>query len=82
MAKVIIGFLAIVLGGIMVWKAEWLYQNFGANAWAEKTLGTEVGSRLFYKLIGLVIILVGILTMTGLIQGIILSIFSKIFMIK
>lgn len=69
--------LFIVLAGIwVVWKSEWIYRNFGGSAWAEKYLGTEGGSRLFYKLIGLAIIFLGFCVMTGLWYDLLSAIFG------
>ncbi|KKQ27960.1 MAG: hypothetical protein US42_C0003G0017 [Candidatus Magasanikbacteria bacterium GW2011_GWC2_37_14] len=76
----IVGILAIVVGCFMVIKTEWFLENFGSNAWAEEHLGSDGGSRLMYKLIGLAIIIIAMLGMTGLLGGIIMSIFSNLFM--
>jgi len=72
----------MAIGFVIVWKSEWILQNFGTVAWAEAKLGTEGGTRIFYKLIGLAVIFLAILYMTGLIEGIILGIFSRLFMIN
>jgi len=64
----------------MAWKSEWILNNFGRVAWAEKHLGMEGGTRLFYKLLGIVIILGGLSVMTGLwndILGGIVKLFIK-----
>ena len=50
---------------MMVIKTEWLVQNFGRIAWFEEKLGTEGGSRLGYKLVGLLFIFIGIIVLTG-----------------
>lgn len=75
----IIGLVASLAGLAIVLKTEWIIENFGTNAWAEDKLGTSGGSRLFYKLIGLIIILVGFLMMTGLFQGFLIGTVGKIF---
>lgn len=82
MLRVLLGFIGISIGILIVWKSEWILQNFGTVAWAEAKLGTEGGTRLFYKLIGLVVILISILYMTRLIDNIILAFFSRLFMIN
>jgi len=69
-------------GFMVTWQSEWILQNFGANAWADRTFGSDGGSRLLYKLIGIVVILVGVLYLTGLWQGIALSIAKSVFNIK
>ena len=74
--RVLIGIIATIAGGIIVWKSNWIVNNFGRVPWAEKWLGTEGGSRLFWKLIGLLIIFVGWLYMIGATERIILWIFA------
>ncbi|MEI7452220.1 MAG: hypothetical protein WCK37_03365 [Candidatus Falkowbacteria bacterium] len=62
---VIYGLLLIGLGFLVVLKSEWLLINFGRIAWFEKQFGAEGGSRLGYKLLGLLVIFFGLLEMTG-----------------
>ena len=58
--------LLIVAGGVfLIAKTEWFVSNFGRMAWFEDKLGSEGGSRLGYKLIGVIAIIVGIIVMTG-----------------
>jgi len=78
MGRIILGFILVIIGALIVIKAEWFFQNFGRVPWAESHLGAEGGSRLFYKLIGLVIIIIGFLVITNLIGNLILFIFSPI----
>ena len=65
MGQIILGIVIIVAGFGMVAKTEWLINNFGRMAWFEDKLGTEGGTRLGYKLIGLLAIFIGIIVMTG-----------------
>lgn len=65
MGQIILGIIIIVAGFGMVAKTEWLINNFGRMAWFEDKLGTEGGTRLGYKLIGLLAIFIGIIVMTG-----------------
>jgi len=65
----IFGLILIVVGTLIVMKTEWLMQNFGRVNWFEKNLGAEGGSRLGYKLLGLLAIFVGLLFLTGLMGG-------------
>ena len=69
----------MALGVVMVIKTEWFVQNLGSMSWAEEHLGSSGGSRLAYKLIGLVLIVVAMLGMTGLLGNIILGIFGSLF---
>ena len=64
--KFIFGLILIAIGFTLVWKTEAWFGFFGRIAFAEKWLGTEGGSRLFYKLIGILAILIGMLLVTGL----------------
>ena len=63
--QIILGIIIIAVGTGMVIKTEWLINNFGRMAWFENKLGSSGGSRLGYKLIGLLIIFIGIVIMTG-----------------
>ena len=62
----ILGLIIAAVGFLIVWKSEWLMMNFGRIGWADQHLGTEGGSRLAYKIIGTVIIIVGFLWATNL----------------
>ena len=80
--KYLLGILGIALGTILVIKSEWFLQNFGASTWAEEHLGTSGGSRLMYKLIGLVFIFISIMAVTGMLGGFVLAIVGPLFGIK
>jgi hypothetical protein len=67
--NVIFGLLIIAAGTMIVIKSEQIFQNFGRIAFFEKYLGTDGGSRLGYKLAGLVVIFAGLLVMTGMGSG-------------
>ena len=71
--------LAIGLGMILIIKTEWFLQNFGAIAWAEQHLGTDGGSRLAYKLMGIILIIGALMVATGVLQAIMLNIFAPMF---
>ncbi len=62
---IILGLLIAAAGAILVVKTEWFLQNFGRIAWFEDKLGTEGGSRLGYKLVGIIAIFIGIVLMSG-----------------
>lgn len=66
MSRIVWGLIGIAVGCSFVIKTEW-YLNFaGRVAWAEQHLGFEGGTRLFYKLLGIVIIFVAFTYLTGL----------------
>lgn len=67
------------VGFLLVWKTEWLVQNFGHIDWAEQHLGSDGGTRLFWKLIGILIILIGFGTLTGIFQDILVISLSPLF---
>lgn len=77
--KYIVALLAIAVGAILVIKTEWFIQNFGTSSWAEEHMGTSGGTRLFYKLVGIAIILIAFLGVSGLLGDIILSTFGSLF---
>ena len=75
----VIGILIALLGAVLVIKSEWFYQNLGSIGWAEQNLGTSGGSRLLYKLIGLIFIFVGFILMTGMWESFLMGTIGKIF---
>ena len=65
MGHILLGIIIGTAGVFMVIKTEWLLNNFGRMAWFEDKLGTEGGSRLGYKLVGLIATVIGIIVLTG-----------------
>ena len=65
--------IAIVFGFLIIWKSEWILEQFGRVDWAEMNLSG--GTRFFWKLVGLSIIFLAFLTMSGIIEGILTAIF-------
>jgi len=61
-----IGLLGTVAGFMLVWKTTPILSFTGRIDFAEKYLGTEGGSRLFIKLVGVVIIFISWLYMFNL----------------
>ncbi len=80
--KYIIGILVIVVGCLLVIKAEWFVQNFGTSSWAEEHLGTSGGTRLMYKLIGIIGIVLAMMGMTGMLGEVIIGTFGRLFGLK
>lgn len=73
--RYIFGTIVIVIGFLIIWKSEWLLQNFGRIDWAEEKLGSDGGTRLFYKLVGLAIIFISFLYMGGFVEALLLRVF-------
>lgn len=71
----IFGFIAVALGFLVVWKSEWIYQNFGTVDWAE--LHLSGGTRLFWKLMGIALIVLSFLVMGGVVQSFLLAVFVR-----
>ncbi len=74
--KYFLGIIIVGIGFLIVWKSDWIMENFGRIPWAEAKLGTEGGTRLLYKLIGIAIIIGSFLYMSGALQGIMRAIFG------
>lgn len=62
------GLALIAVGLSLVIKTQWYYNMFGSIQWADEHLGFEGGSRLFYKLLGVLVCFFGILTMLGMFE--------------
>ncbi len=77
--RIITGIIIVVIGYFLTRRANWLLDNFGRIAWFEQHLGTEGGTRLFYKLLGITTIVIGFMYATGMLQDLIRKIFSPMF---
>jgi hypothetical protein len=77
--KYILGIGGMVLGFLLVWKATWFLYNVGSVPFAEKYLGTFGGSHTFYKLLGILIILICFIWVSGSLDDIIMWFFGPIF---
>jgi hypothetical protein len=77
--KYLIALIAIAAGCFLVIKTEWLIASFGTSSWAEQHMGTSGGTRLLYKLIGIIIIVLAFMGVTGMLGDILLSFFGPLF---
>jgi len=77
--KIFLGLLGIGIGIVITLKYEWLLYNVGRLPSIEKYLGSFGGSRLFYQLLGVLIILFSALYMTGMLSRLIEGIFLRLF---
>jgi hypothetical protein len=76
--NIIIGFIIFVVGALLVIKSEAMLNAFGRIEFFEHYLGSEGGSRLGYKLVGILAVFIGILFMTNMIGGFLEWILSPI----
>ncbi|MBU4360527.1 MAG: hypothetical protein ABH896_01525 [Candidatus Jacksonbacteria bacterium] len=70
--------IIIIIGVLITIKSEWMLRTFGRVGWFENKLGLYGGSRTFYKFLGIIIVFLTVMWITGLLQEIILSIFSPV----
>lgn len=74
--RVIGGLFIIGIGVVFVMKTEWFMQNVGRIQWAEEKLGD---SRLFYKLLGILIVFIGLMLATNMLGGFLIGTVGKLF---
>ena len=67
--NILLGFIIMAIGALITVKSEAMLNMFGRIGYFERHLGAEGGSRLGYKLAGLIAIFVGMMVMTDLIGG-------------
>lgn len=67
--NILVGIIILGIGAFMVIKSEIMLSAFGRIEFFERQLGSEGGSRLGYKLVGLAAIFIGALIMTNMISG-------------
>lgn len=72
------GLVGLAIGVAIVIKSESMLNAFGRIQFFEEKLGAEGGSRLGYKLLGMLIIFISILMITGLINGFMLWLVSPL----
>ena len=65
---ILYGLVVTALGFLIVYKSEWFLNNFGRISFFENHLGGG-GTRLGYKLIGIGVMIIGMMIMTGMISG-------------
>ena len=66
MTRVLLGILITAIGFLVVWRSEKVFRFFGRSSWAEKYLRYEGGSHLFYKLVGVAIIFLGLFIISNI----------------
>jgi len=78
----ILGLISLLVGVVLILKTEWFVENFGRIGWAEEHLGFEGGSRLMYKIIGLIFIFFGMLLITNLMSDFLMATVGRLFMLN
>ena len=76
--KYVYSFLVIILGFLLVRYSNWIVRNFGYIDWAETHLGSEGGTRLVWKLVGILFIIGAFLVISGLMNNLLYAIFAPI----
>jgi hypothetical protein len=74
----IIGLIGMAVGALIVVYSEKIYNAFGVIPFFEKYLGTEGGSRLGYKLIGILVFFIFMLVFLNMHQSFILWVLSPL----
>ena len=67
LTRILIGLAISFLGVLFVWKTDIFYSMLGSVEWADRTFGGG-GTRTFYKLMGVGILLIGVMVMTNLFE--------------
>ncbi len=63
--RILIGIVLVGIGFVIVWKTRKFIETFGPIAWADAKLGGG-GTKMMYKTIGIILILVGFMYATNL----------------
>ncbi len=61
MLQIISGLVAAAIGALAVIYTEWIIHNVGYSEWAEAKMSMWGGSRMLYKIIGVLAVLGGLL---------------------
>ena len=77
-SNLIFGIIILLMGSSLIIKTEWFLENFGRIEFFEAKFGTAGGSRLGYKLVGIIILFIGLLVATGQIGGFVNWVFSPL----
>ncbi len=78
LVRILVGVCLIALGVLMTYKTEWFLSLLGRVPFAEKFFGGG-GTRLFYKLLGVFIAIIGIMFATNTFDLIIGGFLTRLF---
>lgn len=73
--RVPLGFFIVFVGIMMVWKTSAFQEWVGSIDWAEEKIGPG-GTNTFLKLLGVVVVFIGIFTVTNIISDFLSSLAS------
>ena len=76
------GLIGIGIGILFVIKTEPIYKFTGRIAWIEEHFSGFGGTRMFIKLLGILIVFVSLFYMTGMLQDVIVGIFGRFFGVR
>ena len=76
MFNIIIGLLTVVAGALMTIKSTWFLRNLGRINWAENKFPYEGGTRFFYKILGIIIVFLGLFIITGIWTDVLNGVFN------
>lgn len=79
MFRPLYGLIFVAIGTGMVINTEPIFRFFGAMDFADSWIPFYGGSRLGYKLIGIGLIIIGLMLITGLLQPALLYLFAPLF---
>jgi hypothetical protein len=80
-ARILGGLVVLAIGFIMVIKTDIPLSIIGPVAWAEEHLGIG-GSRLFWKLVGTGLCLIGLVIMTGSGESLFMGTIGRLLFLK
>ena len=79
MSRIIWGLIITAAGAGIVIYTESVFSAFGSIDWAEQWIPFYGGSRMGYKLVGILLVVIGLLMITGLLGPIIMWLFGGLF---
>ena len=79
LGRILLGLVMVGIGAVITIFANRIYEAMGPMAWAEEHLGSEGGTRLMYKLIGIGLAVLGFMVATNLLTNLVVSILGAVF---
>ncbi|OGL59660.1 hypothetical protein A3H10_02915 [Candidatus Uhrbacteria bacterium RIFCSPLOWO2_12_FULL_46_10] len=79
MSRILWGLIITAAGAGIVIYTEPIFSFFGSVDWAEQWIPFYGGSRLSYKLFGILLVVIGLMMLTGLLGPVILWLFGGLF---